>query len=32
MDSSGSEQGPVMVFCEHNNEPLGTTKDREFFD
>jgi hypothetical protein len=32
MDASGSEQRPVVGSCEHGNEPLGSTKGREFLD
>jgi hypothetical protein len=32
LDSSGSGQGPVAGSFEHGNEPLVSTKGREFLD
>jgi hypothetical protein len=32
LDSSGSEQDPVMRSCEHGNEPSGSIKARESHD
>jgi hypothetical protein len=32
LDSSGSGQGSVAGFCEHGNEPSGSTKCGEFLD
>jgi hypothetical protein len=32
MDSSGSEQGPVVSSCEHSNETLGSIKGGKFLD
>lgn len=32
LDSFGSEQGPLMGFCEHINECLSSVRDREFVD
>jgi hypothetical protein len=32
LDSSGSQQGPVVGSYEHGNEPLGSIKGREFLD
>jgi hypothetical protein len=32
LDSSGSEWGPVTGSCEHDNEPLGSIKGKEFLD
>jgi hypothetical protein len=30
--ASGSGQGLVADFCEHRNEPYGSTKGREFLN
>jgi hypothetical protein len=30
LDTSGSEQGPVMGSCEQANKPSGSIKDMEF--
>jgi hypothetical protein len=32
MDSFRSGQGPVVGSCEHSNEPLGSTNDRDLLD
>jgi hypothetical protein len=32
LDSSGSGQGPVAGYCEHDNEPSGSIKCGEFFN
>jgi len=32
LNSSGSGQGAVADACEHDNEPLGSTKGGEFFN
>jgi hypothetical protein len=32
LDSSGSGQRPLAGNCEHSDEPLGSIKDKEFFD
>jgi hypothetical protein len=32
LDSSGSVQGPVAGFCEHDNEPSGSMKGGGFLD
>jgi hypothetical protein len=32
MDSTNSEQGPLVVSCEHCNEPSGSVKRGELFD
>jgi hypothetical protein len=32
LDVSGSGQGPVTSYCEHDNEPSGSIKGREFLD
>jgi hypothetical protein len=32
LDSSGSGQGGMAGWCEHDNEPLGSTKCGEFRD
>jgi len=29
---SGSGKGPVVVSCEHGNDPSGSIKGREFLD
>jgi hypothetical protein len=31
-DSSGSRWGHTVDICEHNNEPLGSTKCRKFLN
>jgi hypothetical protein len=30
-DSTGSGQGPVAGFCEHDNEPSGSIKKAGYF-
>jgi len=32
LDSSGSGYGPVAGSCEHDNQPSGSIKGREFLD
>jgi hypothetical protein len=32
VSGSGSGQGPMIGFCEHNNEPSGSRKGQEFLD
>jgi hypothetical protein len=32
LDLFGSSYGPVEVSCEHDDEPLGYIRDRQFFD
>jgi len=32
VQACGRRQGPIVGSCEHNNEPLGSIKDREFLD
>jgi hypothetical protein len=32
LDTFGSEYRPVAGSCEHDNEPLGSIKGREFLE
>jgi hypothetical protein len=32
LDSSGSEEGPMVTSCEHDNEPFGSIKYKEFLE